>query len=310
MGKENPGLFADIGKRVSDLLTKEFPSEKQENKFTWKGNASNDVSMETTFLQRKDGSILGTFAPKYKYEDWNTTFSAEVNTKKEVKAEIAVQNLLNVDNLKTTLTGYSKGNDNFGTFGVEYKHELATASASVDYGKASGSTVKASGVVGAQGISLGLSSEYFFGGESELKDLTAVLSYSSSEFDISAFGRIQNQNDEDKNELGATYFHKVNSDWHVGAEAIFDTANTDTKPKLTFASQYYLHNDTILKGKFDTAGKLGLSYQQKYNKFAKFTVSSTIDTNNLGGKNSSNFGFSLALNDWLMWEKAWACFYE
>jgi len=28
MGKDHPGLFADLGKRVNDLLTKEFPSEK------------------------------------------------------------------------------------------------------------------------------------------------------------------------------------------------------------------------------------------------------------------------------------------
>jgi len=297
MGKDHPGLFSDLGKRVTDLLTKEFPSEKQENKFAWKGQANNDVTLETSFVQRKDGSILGTFAPKYRHKDWNTTFSAELNTKKEVKVEVAVEDLLSVDGLKTTLSGFSRGNDNFGTVAAEYKHELATVTASVDYGKAAGSTVKASAVIGAQGIALGASTEYFFGGESELKDLTTVLSYGSSDFDITAFGRIQSQNDEDKNELGATYFHRINSDWQVGAEAIFETANTDAKPKLTFASQYQLHNDTILKGKFDTAGKLGISYQQKYNKNAKITISSTIDTNNLGGKNSSTFGFTLSLND-------------
>jgi len=296
MGKDHPGLFGDLGKRVSDLLTKEFPSEKQENKFAWKGQANNEVTLETTFLQRKYGSILGTFAPKYKHKDWNTTFSADINTKREVKAEVAVEDLLNVEGLKTTLTGFSRGNDNFGTIGVEYKHELATVAASADYGKASGSTVKASAVIGTQGIALGASAEYFFGGESELKELTTVLSYASSEFDITAFGRIQ-QSEEDKNELGATYFHKINSDWQVGAEATFDTAHTEAKPKLTFATQYFLHNDTILKGKFDTTGKLGLSYQQKYNRNAKLTISSTIDTNNLGGKNSSTFGFTLSLND-------------
>jgi len=255
------------------------------------------VTLETTFLQRKDGSILGTFVPKYKHKDWNTTFSADINTKKEVKAEVAVEDLLNVEGLKTTLTGFSRGNDNFGTLGLEYKHELATVTTSVDYGKAAGSTVKASAVIGAQGIALGASTEYFFGGESELKELTTVLSYASPDFDITAFGRIQNQNDEDKNELGATYFHKINSDWQVGAEATFETANTDAKPKLTFATQYLLQNDTILKGKFDTNGKLGLSYQQKYNRNAKLTISSSIDTNNLGGKNSSTFGFTLSLND-------------
>jgi len=137
----------------------------------------------------------------------------------------------------------------------------------------------------------------FFGGESELKELTTILSYSSSEFDVAAFGKIQNQHDEDRNELGLSYFHKIHNYWQVGSEATFDISNTDAKPKLTFATQYQLQNDTSLKAKFDTSGRLGLSYQQKYNKNAKLTISSTIDTNNLGGKNSSTFGFSLSLND-------------
>jgi hypothetical protein len=297
MGKEHPGLFSDLGKRVSDLLTKDFPSEKQENKLSWKGQASNDVTLETTLLQRKDGSILGTFAPKYKHKDWNTTFSADINTKREVKAEVAVEDLLNVEGLKTTVTGTSRGNENFGTVGVEYKHELATVTASVDYGKPTGSTVKGSAVIGAQGIALGASAEYFFGGESELKELTTVLSYSSADFDLTAFGKIQNLNDEDRNELGASYFHKINKDWQVGSEATFETANAEAKPKLAFASRFQLQGDTTLKAKFDTNGKLGLSYQQKYNRNAMLTISSTLDTNNLGGKNSSTFGFSLTLND-------------
>jgi len=174
---------------------------------------------------------------------------------------------------------------------------MATVTASVDYGKAAGATVKASAVIGSQGVALGASTEYFLGSESELKELTTVLSYGSPEFDITAFGRIQNQNEEDKNELGVSYFHKISNDWQVGAEATFETANTEAKPKLTFASQYQLHSDTTLKGKFDTSGKLGLSYQQKYNKHAKITIAGTIDTNNLGGKNSSAFGFTLSLND-------------
>jgi len=207
------------------------------------------------------------------------------------------QDLLNVDGLKTIITGYSRGVENFGNFGFEYKHELATVAASVDYGKPAGSTVKASAVIGSQGIALGASAEYFFGGESELKELTTVLSYASPEFDLTGFGRIQNQNEEDKNELGATYFHRVNPDWLVGAEATFETANTDAKPKLAFGTQYQLNSDTILKGKFDTAGKLGLSYQQKYNKNVRLTLAATIDTNNLGGKNSSSFGLTLSLND-------------
>jgi len=299
MPKTHPGLFADLGKRVNDLLTKEFPSEKGENKLSWKGQPNRDTTLETSIVQRKDGSIVGTFAPKYNHRDWGTTFSAEINTRKEVKVEAAADDLLSVDGLKTTVTGYSKGAENYGEFAVEYKHEMATVTASVDYGKANGSTVKASAVIGSQGVALGAKTEYFIGGESELKDLTTVLSYGSPEFDLTAFGRIQSQNDEDKNELGASYFHKINQDWQVGAEAIFDTAATDAsaKPKLTFGTQYVLNPDSILKAKFDTAGKLGLSLQQKWNRNAKVTIASTIDTNNLGGKGASTTSFTLALND-------------
>jgi len=297
MPKTHPGLFADLGKRLNDLLTKEFPSEKGENKVSWRGSPNKDTTLETTIVQRKDGSIIGTFLPKYIHREWGTTFSADINTRKEVKVEAVAEDLLTVDGLKTTATGYSKGAEAYGEFGFEYKHELATVTASVDYGRANGSTVKASGVIGAQGIALGAKAEYFFGGESELKDLTTVLSYASPEFDIAAFGRIQSINDEDKNELGVSYFHRVNSDWQVGAEAVFETANTDAKPKLSFGTQYALNSDAILKAKFDTAGKLGLSYQQKWNRNAKITIASTIDTNNLGGKNASNINFTLALND-------------
>jgi len=297
MPKSHPGLFADIGKRVNDLLTKEFPSEKQESKVSWKGQPNTETTLETSFVQRKDGTILGVFAPKYKRKEWGTTFSAEINTRKEVKVEAVAEDLLNVDGLKTTITGNSKSGENFGDFGIEYKHEMATVTASVDYGKAAGSTVKASAVIGARGVSLGARTEYFFGGESELKELTTTLSYASPEFDMTAFGRIISQNDEDKNEVGATYFHSIRPDWRVGGEAVFDTANTDAKPKLTFATQYQMHPDTTLKGKFDTAGKLGISFQQKYNKNATVTIASTIDTNNLGAKNSSTYAFTLALND-------------
>jgi len=147
---------------VNDLLTKEFPSEKGENKLSWKGSPNKDTTLETSIVQRKDGSIVGTFAPKYNHREWGTTFSAEINTRKEVKVEAAADDLLSVDGLKTTVTGYSKGAENYGEFGVEYKNELGTVTASVDYGKANGSTVKASAVIGSQGVALGAKTEYFF----------------------------------------------------------------------------------------------------------------------------------------------------
>jgi len=48
-----PSLFKDLNKRNSDLLTKDFPSEKKENKVDWKGETSSNISFETSLTQKK-----------------------------------------------------------------------------------------------------------------------------------------------------------------------------------------------------------------------------------------------------------------
>jgi len=288
-----PVLYKDLNKRNSDLLTKDFPSEKRENKVEWKGETSNRVSFETTMLQKSDGSILGTFLDKYKVKDWNTTFSAELKTNKDFKAEAAIEDQF-APGLKTTLSGESKGEDFFGTVGVEYKHDVAAITGSVDYGQVAGSNLKASTVIGSQGFQLGASVDYFLGNsnDSTLREFAATASYTVDEFDVGVFGKILP--DRDSNILGANYFQKVNPDVFFGAEITFDTQNPETKPKLTAAAQYRVDPDASAKLKFDTLGKLSLSWQQRY-KSSRLTVSGTVDTNNLSGKNASSFGLNLSL---------------
>jgi len=287
-----PVLYKDLGKRSSDLLNKEYQSEKQEVRTEWKGQTLTGVTFETTLVKDKSGAIVGTLIPKYMFKEYGTEISGEFNTRRDVKGEINVSNQL-ADGLKTIFT-FNKGNELWTTLGYEYKNKLATSTASIDYGKSKGSTLAASAVVGSQGFSFGVSGEYFLGGNA-LQTLNGTLAYGNTEFDATVFGRIKNQ-DEEKNEVGGSYFHKVSSDLSVGSEILYDLSNPDNK-KLTFGGQYALNFDTTLKGKFDTNGRLSLSYQQKFNKNAKLTLSSTIDSTQLGGKNSSNFGVSINLSD-------------
>jgi len=288
-----PSLFKDLNKRNSDLLTKDFPSEKRENKVDWKGETSSNISFETSLTQRNDGSVLGIFTPKYRVKEWNTSFTGELKTNKDFKGEVVVDDRF-APGLKTTLSGESKGEDLFATLGVEYKHEIATFTASVDYGQASGSNLKTSVVLGTQGFQCGANVDYFVGSsnDSSLREVHTVASYSTDEFDLGVFGKILNE--KDSTLLGASYFHKVSSDLQVGAEIQFDTQNPETKPKLVAASQYRIDPDASVKTKFDTNGKLGLSYQQRF-KSSRLTVSGTVDTNNLNAKNASSFGFNLSL---------------
>jgi len=286
-------IFKDLGKRASDLFSKDFPSDKKEIRTEWKGQTLNGVTFETSLVKDKNGAILGTLTPKYKFKEYGAEISGEFNTKRDFKGELNVTDQF-VDGLKTIFT-FNKGAEIWSTLGYEYKHKLGTSTASIDYGKSKGSTLSASGVVGSQGFAFGVSGDYFLGGNS-LQTLNGTVSYSSAEFDVTAFGRIKNQ-EEEKNEIGGSYFHKVSSDLAVGSEIVYDLSNPDAKPKLTFGTQFALNYDTTLKAKFDTNGILALSYQQKFNKNAKLTVSSSIDTNNLSGKSASTFGLALNLSD-------------
>jgi len=288
-----PVFYKDLNKRNSDLLTKEFPSEKKENKVDWKGETSSNVSFETSLAQRYDGSILGIFTPKYRIRDWRTTVSADLKTNKDFKVEVSVDDSF-TPGLRSIFSGESRGEDLFATVGVEYKHELATFTGSVDYGQASGSSLKTSSVVGTQGFQLGASVDYFIGAsnDSSLREFNATASYSNDEFDTGLFGKILPE--KDSNVFGANYFQRVNTDLSVGAEVTFDTQNPEIKPKLTAAAQYRIDPDAVVKTKFDTNGRLGLSYQQRF-KSSRFTISGTIDTNNLSAKNSANVGFTLSL---------------
>jgi voltage-dependent anion channel protein 2 len=295
---KGPVLFKDVGKRLKDLLTKDFPSEKQENKVEWRGKTSNGVNVESNLTVNSDGSVVGKIIPSYKIKEYNTNFTVDLSTKRENKVEICVEDKP-LDGLKITVAGNERGDAYWGTGGVEFRHENGNFTASVDYGEEKGATLKGSlllGTAAAESVTVGADAEYLIGQDnSVLKTVNTKLTYANPEFDIGLFCRINNE--KDTNEVGVSYFHKINNDFLVGSEIAIDPAKAlENKPKLVMATHYVLERDTVLKGKFDTSGLLGLSFSQKLNDRARVVVGSTIDTNNLSSKNSSKFGFTLSLN--------------
>jgi hypothetical protein len=292
-------LFKNLTKKVSDLLTKEFPSDKGENKIEWKGTTENNVTIETSLTSKADGSTVGTIFPKYKAKEYGTTFGVELNTKKEAKLEVSMEEY-HLPGLKTTVAANYKPEDKFVTLSGEYKHENGTVTGQVDYGKSAGILLEGSATVGAQGFALGGNAQYLVGtNDNEVKKLHSILSYSNAEFDIAAFAKhtAPEGKNEEKNVMGLSFYHKFTKDWVFGAEATFETIPPEATPTLTFGTQYKVAEDTLLKARLDTDAKVALSYQQKYNKNTKFTLSGTFDTKNLGGKNAAQFGFNVAFND-------------
>jgi len=291
--------FKDVTKRSSDLLTKDFPADKQEYKVEFKGVADNDVKIESNVTTKiPDGSSVGTVNTKYTNKPYGTTTSLEINTKKEAKLEISMEDY-HAPGLKTGIALNYKPEDKWVTVTSEYKHENGNVSAQVDYGKSAGIMLEGSASVGGQGFTLAGNAQYQIGSnDNELKKLHSILGYSTSDFDVALFAKhtAAEGKTEEKNIMGLSYFHKFAPNWIVGGEATFDTIPPEASPKLVFGSQYKMAEDTIIKAKFDTDAKLGLSYIQQYNKYTRFNLGGTIDTKNLA-KTPAQFGFTVTFSN-------------
>jgi hypothetical protein len=54
-------------------------------------------------VQKKDGSVVGTVTPKYRYKDLKATILGEFTTQRDIKGEVSFDDAV-VDGLKSTLT--------------------------------------------------------------------------------------------------------------------------------------------------------------------------------------------------------------
>jgi len=278
-------LFKDIGKRFNDLINKEFPKDV---KVELKAKTPNGVEYETSVTASEDKPYLGFFKPTYKWKEMGLELVGEVNTARDVKAEVSSANQL-VDGLKVILTAQSNKDGAYATISEEYKHDLASVTASMDYGKEEGSTACPTFVVGVDKYALGASVAYHL--NHGLKNFEGKLAYASPDFDVTLFSRSRYAKETELT-FGANYYQKLNADLNIGSEISFDG---DFKPKLTFGTQYTLEKDSVLKGNFDTTGKLNLSYALQFNTATKVTFGARVDTTNFSKTNSSA-GFLLTFS--------------
>lgn len=284
-------FFKDASKRYSDLLTKDFAADENKVKFTGK---SGDVTFEAT-LSSKGDSNTGTFAPKFEHKPYNATFSAEVNTKKNYKFEVAVKDPF--PGSKVTVTSQVGDKGHVATAALELKKDLAAVTVSGDFGDSNGTNIKASANLNVyKQLSLGGSAHYLLPSGSAVggvKELKGAATYATAEYDVSAYLL----NKGEKNEVGVNYFHKINSDLLVGTEIALDPQNTEAKKdtRMVFGAQYKVDENATVKAKVDVTGKVGLTYLQKISKASQLALSAAIDTNHFSNKNTSQFGFSVTL---------------
>lgn len=297
-------LFKDVGKRVNDLITKDFPSDKREQKVEWKSTTGHGVKLEfniKTDQARGEPKTVGLAKNEFKFKPYDVTSVVEINTDKEAKVEFSNADRL-LRGLKTTIGLQSQakktGLEYFETLSLEYRHEFLSATASAEFGRATDNSIKSSVVVGTQGVTVGTSAEYLRRDSgAELKELKSSVGYASTEFDIVAYGKVAG-GVRRNTEVGASYFHKISPALSVGTQIKFDVTNKDTdkKPVLEFGTTYVPTPGSVVKARFDTEGKLALSQQLEINKAAVLTGGVTFNTADLSGKDAVQYGFGLSLS--------------
>ncbi|KAJ6398658.1 hypothetical protein OIU77_019442 [Salix suchowensis] len=85
---KGPGLFADIGKKAKDLLTKDYNSDQ---KFSVSTYSDARVALTSTAV-KKGGLLTGDVAALYKHK--NTTFDVKVDTESNMSATLTFTDLL------------------------------------------------------------------------------------------------------------------------------------------------------------------------------------------------------------------------
>jgi len=294
-------LFKDLTKKSSDLLTKEYPTETKVE-FNRKTQQNGSIEGNVTF--KKDAPEF-TLMPKYNFSINRspTSVNLELTTRKTAKVEFVIEPS-EVAGLKTTTTLQLKdGADPVPTVAAEYRTQRATANASFEY-KPNASVSKAAAVFSvARGFNLGLFSEYFFGktpAEQTFKELTVSGTYTTPEFEVGAFSRLNSRSPIAKTELGLNYFHNFNKSYALAAEAVFDMTNNEERPKLAVATQFKPDDSNTFKLKVDATGRLTGSVQQKLNPTTKLTLSTSTNTNKftqLSFNDVATVGVSLSFTD-------------
>jgi len=286
MALKHPGLYGDLGKKSSDLLSKDFPDKV---KLEVKTKSNNGVSFEGNITRNADHSIFGLLNPKYRHGAHGVTVGASVDTKRALKVEATLEDL--VPGLKGTLTGHADSESL--TFDAEYKHEYLTLAGSVNVLSPKGNKVTASSVFGYEGFAVGLQAEYVY---DKWQNVNGVASYTHPDYVGTLFARVNTHNAS--NILGLSFHHRINSRASIATEASLDVNKSAESPKIVVGGSYDLvDSPTTVKGKVDTEGRVSLSYAHRLNQHARLILGSSINTNNFSASGNHTFGLTLSIND-------------
>ncbi|KAK9949141.1 hypothetical protein M0R45_004679 [Rubus argutus] len=252
---KGPGLFADIGKKAKDLLTKDYNSDQ---KFSVSTYSDAGVALTSTAV-KKGGLSTGDIATQYKYK--NVVVDVKVDTESNISTTFTIADI--VPSTKT-IASFKVPDYNGGKLEVQYFHDHATFTTAVASNQSP--AIDFSATIGTPSIAFGAEAGYDTTSGNFTK-YTAGISVTQSVYNASIM-------------LG---------DKGDSIKASFST-NENT---FTVGGQYVLDPLTTVKAKLNNYGKLGALLQHEVIPKSMLTISGEIDTKSLD--KHPKFGLAIAV---------------
>jgi hypothetical protein len=286
-----PPKFGDLGKAVKDLLEDDFDYD---NEVVVKRKTKNGLKIDST-TTAKDSKLAGALKVVYKHADFGEV---------EVKTATNSNN-----NLKWKPAGLPAGfkatvKQAFvngitlkkGSVGVDYSQENLAVSVESTYTaksgeKASKTAVKASAVLGEDGVSLGAVMDLNLDDKFQSTGVDFNMAFQISEDDFS-FG-LATETQDDKSVGLKAKFHQVVSSSHQRALLYSSPDNV-----LTLVAQHDLDDVTSLKVAISTQGVIQTALKHTLSDpRAKLNLATEFETTNGFQLTAKKFGLGVTLGD-------------
>ncbi|KAJ6990409.1 mitochondrial outer membrane protein porin 2 [Populus alba] len=272
---KGPVLFADIGNKAKDLLTKDYNSDQRLSVSTF-----SDAGVALTSSAVKIGGLsTGDVAALYMYK--NTIFNVQIDTESNISTTLTFTGFLPSTK---TIASIKFPDYNSGKLEVQYFHDRASFTTAVALNQSPAIDVTAT--IGTPTMAFGAEAGY----DTTLGSFTKYTAgISVTKPDSYASMILGDKGDS----LRASYVHHLDLLKKSAVAGEITRRFSTNENTLTIGGSFPVDHLTVVKAKLNSHGKLGALVQHEVIPKSVLTISSEVDTKALD--KSPRFGLAIAL---------------
>jgi len=287
-----PPFYKDLGKRVKDLLTKDFEQHLPSLKVETKTENNVTVTIEGRRDTKKDEFIIDPFQYKCELPERGFTFITKASSNRRVTGEFSVMDKV-IKGLKLTTTASAilvtkpdQNPENTAKLSLEFTRENLAATADFELVKRVSSC---SAVFGNKNFALG--------GEIEANLIDGTF----SKYNLS--GSYTNNNNfivhgfirDYLSTFGSSFYRKVNDNYCLAGEFTYRLNASDAS--FAIGGERKFDKDSSVKAKLDSKGTASFSYIHNLRKNVRAVFSTQIDTLHFNKGDAMKIGYGLTITD-------------